>query len=366
MVSALSKEVAHALLKLGGALPLLEAQDKDLECLAVPIRLRSAIKQYQSSPDKYQVLAEDDVSSLSKLSAGIITWLDDSYPKGLREIVNPPVLLCAKGCLEYLNTPQLAVVGSRKASPGGLESAFELACQLAASGLTINSGLAHGIDAAAHRGALSVPGGSTVAVLGTGIDLVYPRNHVELRNQIGQQGLVLSEFPPGMPPRSSHFPRRNRIISGMSLGVLLIEAAERSGSLITARLAREQDREVFAVPGSINNPLNRGCHALIRSGAKLVETRQDVLEEISAQFKPASIPNDHDSTPTQPASSQEISAELRILLQAVGFEPTTSDLTIARTHLDAATVASGLAMLELKGLIKRTHAGYVRMERFGL
>ena len=363
MTSTLPLEAISLLKQLGDAHALLMAENATLKTLGAPQKLRAKISAYRNTPESFVKQAHQDEASARAAHSTIITWGDEIYPKALKEIVEPPTLIFAKGHLEHLNAPHLAIVGSRKATPQGVEIAFDLACQLAERGLHIISGMAYGVDAAAHKGAMHATQGSTTAVLGTGIDVVYPHSNTPLRDHIVEKGLLLSEFPARTPPKPENFPKRNRIISGMSVGVLLVEAATRSGSLITARLAREQNREVFAVPGSIYNPLNKGCHALIRSGAKLVETAEDVLEEISGQFKPHSISastHNHVKTGAKP----QLSAQLRILLEAVGYEPTSADLAIARARLDATTVATGLVTLELQGLIKATPFGYVRARHF--
>src|SRR4051812_45679933 len=215
----------------------------------------------------------------------ITTLADETYPRALLEITDPPPLLYAVGRIELLQRTSLAVVGSRNATAQGEENAERFAQSLSEAGLTIVSGLALGIDAAAHRGGLSASG-STIAVLGTGVDVVYPRRNSALAAQIAERGLLVSEFPLGTAPAAYNFPRRNRLISGLARGCLVVEAASASGSLITARAAADQGRDVFAIPGSIHSPLSRGCHALIKSGAKLVETAEDVLSEL-AGFRPS-------------------------------------------------------------------------------
>jgi len=222
---------------------------------------------------------EAELAWLSETGHHLVTWADTDYPPLLREIPAPPVVLYVIGDRQSLSHPQFAIVGSRNPTPMGRENAQAFAKTLAGAGLTITSGLALGIDGAAHRGALDA-GGKTIAVVGTGLDRVYPARHRDLAYAVVQQGALVSEFPLGTPPKSENFPVRNRIISGLSLGTLVVEAAVQSGSLITARLATEQGREVFAIPGSIHSPQARGCHALIRQGAKLVETAQDILEEL--------------------------------------------------------------------------------------
>ena len=219
---------------------------------------------------------ESEFDWLGQPAHHLLVWSDADYPPLLREIADPPLLLYVIGRREALASPQLAIVGSRNPSPMGRENAQAFAKSLAGAGLAITSGLALGVDGAAHRGALAA-GGHTIAVTGTGLDRVYPARHRELAHAIAARGALVSEFPLGTSPRPENFPRRNRLISGLSLGTLVVEAALQSGSLITARLAAEQGREVFAIPGSIHAPQARGCHALIRQGAKLVETAQDIV-----------------------------------------------------------------------------------------
>jgi DNA processing protein len=258
------------------------------------------LKKYLSgNPDALAALRDGpDLAALEPALAWLaepghhlVTFTDPDYPPLLRQIPDPPLALYVLGDRACLSTPQLAVVGSRNPTPGGRENARAFARALAEAGLTITSGLALGIDGEAHRGALEADG-RTIAVTGTGLDRVYPATHRALAHEIAARGALVSEFAIGSPPRAEHFPVRNRIISGLSLGTLVVEAAERSGSLISARLAGEQGREVFAIPGSIQSPLSRGCHRLIRQGAKLVETAQDILEELSALagFQAAAAP----------------------------------------------------------------------------
>jgi DNA processing protein len=283
------------------------------------------------------------------------------FPAQLEAIPDPPETLHLRGDPGVLAAPAIAIVGSRRPTPAGRATAFEFARQLAARGLVVTSGLAAGIDAAAHRGALAA-GGLTVAVCGTGLDRTYPEAHAALARDIAVRGALVSEFPPGTLPLPHHFPRRNRIISGLSLGVLVVEARYRSGSLITARLAAEQGREVFALPGSIHNPLARGCHRLIRDGARLVETVEEVVAGLQADLF-AALP----ATAAQPRGTEAISAgpldrESKILLNACGFEPVDVDTLVRRTGLAAASVASLLVMLELRGEVEPSAGGtYCRL-----
>lgn len=313
-----------------------------------------ALIQYLQAPDWKRV--ERDLEWLSAPRRSFISIRDPQYPALLREIAVPPPVLLVAGDPEALVCRQVAVVGSRNPTPVGEKTAFQLAAALASSGYAITSGLALGIDAASHRGALSV-GGRTVAVLGSGPDQIYPRSHHALMEEIvATGGAVISEFPLGVPPRAANFPRRNRIISGSSLGTLVVEAALRSGSLITARLAAEQGREVFAVPGSIHNPLSRGCHALIRQGAKLVETAADILEEFGecCGVMGAAAP---------PASMQcDLDGPSRELLKYVACEPTSVDTLVAASGFSAEQTTALLVRLELSGYVASAAGGcYCRL-----
>ncbi|HEY1392325.1 MAG TPA: DNA-processing protein DprA [Methylibium sp.] len=273
----------------------------------------------------------------------LLTLGDADYPAALLECADPPLLLYAIGRLETLRRPALAVVGSRNPTPQGLQNATAFAESLSRAGLAIVSGLALGIDGAAHEGALRAAG-STIAVVGTGLDRVYPKQHRELAHRIGERGLLLSEYPLGMPPLAPNFPKRNRIISGLARGTLVVEAALQSGSLITARLAAEMGREVFAIPGSIHAPQSRGCHALIEQGAKLVDSAQDVLEELRLEL--AAVP----IAPSVPAAA---GAAKDAVLDALGYDPVNLDALSARTGMDPAALSARLLELELEGQVAR-------------
>lgn len=292
----------------------------------------------------------------------ILTPDNPRYPALLGQIAAPPAVLYVIGNAGLLSDPQLAVVGSRHPTPGGAETARAFAAHLARSGLVITSGLALGIDAAAHEGALDA-GGATVAVIATGPDRVYPARHRELARRIVQAGALVSEFPVGTSARAEHFPQRNRLISGLSVGTLVVEAALGSGSLITARCAAEQGREVFAIPGSIHNPVARGCHRLIRQGAKLVETADDVLEELAALLRPAvfdAVPPGGVPEATQVPDDQGDPEHDR-LLDAMGFDPVTVDQLVVRTGLTVEAVSSMLLLMELRGQVASLSGGrYVR------
>lgn len=283
----------------------------------------------------------------------VITLADETYPRALLEIPDPPPLLYARGRVELLARPAIAVVGSRNATLQGEANAQTMAKALSEAGLTIVSGLALGIDAAAHRGGLGGPG-STIAVLGTGIDIVYPQRNAALAAQIAECGLLLSEFPLGTAPAGPNFPRRNRLISGLARGCLVVEAALASGSLITARSAADQGREVFAMPGSVHSPLAKGCHALIKSGAKLVESADDVLAELSG-FRATGYASTTREAPAAPEAG---------LLAHMGHDPVDVDALCSRAGLSADQVSSELLRLELAGRVAALPGGlYQRLEK---
>ncbi|MEO8278776.1 MAG: DNA-processing protein DprA [Ideonella sp.] len=274
----------------------------------------------------------------------LLTLGDPDYAQSLLQSADPPLLLYAQGRIELLNTPALAIVGSRRPTPMGRENARSFAADLGRNGLTIVSGLAHGIDGAAHEAALDAGAGS-IAVVGTGLDRVYPAAHKALARRLSTDGLLISEFPLGTEPLAGNFPSRNRIIAAMTRGTLVVEAALRSGSLITARLAVEAGRDVFAVPGSIRSLQSQGCHALIKQGAKLVETAQDILEELS-MGNPASA-----SGAVDPASNE--TPRGNALLDALGHDPVTLDALLARTGMSVEVLAAALLEFELAGQVAR-------------
>ena len=295
----------------------------------------------------------------------ILSLADPDYPASLLNTEDPPLMLYAMGhcaawepgALDALRC--VAIVGSRNPTPQGAINAREFGSALAQAGLTVVSGLALGVDGAAHQGALQGAGGgsiATVAVVGTGLDRVYPKSHLDLAKQIAAQGLLLSEYPLGTPPMAAHFPQRNRIISGLSLGTLVVEAALQSGSLITARLALEQGKDVFAIPGSIHSTQSRGCHALIKQGAKLVESAQDILEELGAPVLRAR-PSEVGSAPNGLAPDDGLTPEQTALLQALGFEPSSLDALQARTGRDTPHLQAELMGLELQGRVLRVPGG---------
>ena len=296
-----------------------------------------------------------DLAWLEQTNNSVITLNDGAYPVQLKEIADPPPLLFVRGNADILTLPQIAIVGSRNPSSLGRETAFNFAKTLSHHGLVITSGLALGIDAASHQGALKA-NGHTIAVAGTGLDRVYPARNKDLATQIVNTGAMISEFPPGTLAKANHFPRRNRIISGLCQGLLVVEAAKQSGSLITARMALEQNREVFAIPGSIHNPLARGCNALIREGAKLVETTRDILEEL-IQYN--HIDEKSFSIPEQ----STLDLEQQTLLNLVMFSPTSIDNLVENAGLTVEVISSMLLVLELQGYIEATPGGcYTRIK----
>lgn len=286
----------------------------------------------------------------------ILSCADVHYPPLLLEVNSPPLLLFAAGQIGELSRPMIAMVGSRNPTASGLENARGFAQEIAAKNIPVVSGLALGVDSACHQGALLT--GSTVAVLGTGIDVVYPKRNVELAGKICERGVIVSEFMLGTPPLARHFPQRNRIISGMSLGVLVVEAARQSGSLITARLALDANREVFAIPGSIHNPLSKGCHQLIREGATLVESVADIFEHTGVAIRGMSA--ERPATDFPSADMGSLSQDARLVFAAVGFEPTPIDVITERSGLNVSLVNSLLIELTLEGHVSSVVGGYQR------
>lgn len=303
---------------------------------------------------------EQDLIWANNPNCHIVTLDNPLYPNGLREITAPPLVLYLKGQIETLNTPQIAIVGTRNPSWSGRETAFQFAYELAKYHFTITSGLAYGIDSYGHQGALKA-NGQTIAVLGSGINIIYPKKHLGLAEQIVNQGAIISEFPPETPPLAKHFPQRNRIISGLCHGVLVVEAHLNSGSLITARMANEQGREVFAVPGSIHNSFTKGCHHLIQTGAKLVMTIEDIMQELN----PSVRPQNHLATTIKPNESQQKTAAIFSAAQikvwnCIEFDPASIDLITLRSGLTIDEVSSILLFFEIQGLIVSTPTGYSR------
>lgn len=309
-----------------------------------------------------------DAAWLATPGNRLLGWDDADYPALLRRIPSPPPVLFVAGDANLLWNPQIAVVGSRNATAGGIDHARDFTRALIVAGLTITSGMAEGVDASAHAAALDAEA-PTIAVVGTGADVVYPRRHEKLAARIRKYGAIVSEFLPGTAARPEHFPRRNRIIAGLSLGVLVIEAAERSGALITARLAGEAGREVFAVPGSIHNPLARGCHRLIRQGAGLVENAREVVDglaplaaELANALRARLREADSAAEPGDPGriGTSATDPDHRRVLEALGHDPVPIDLLAQRTGLTVAQLSSMLLLMELQGQVVAQHGRYAR------
>ena len=336
-----------------GALAAIIATSPDLELLERPdvallahLGLTTSAIGWLGAPD--QTRLDADLRWLETADCALLPATSPAYPDLLRQSPDAPAVLWVRGNLRALAEPQLAMVGSRNPSAGGRATAREFAARFARLGLCITSGLALGIDAACHEGALDAEG-FTVAVLGHGLDDLYPREHQHLAGRIAASGALVSEFPPGTPPLHHHFPRRNRIIAGLSHGTLVVEAAQESGSLITARLAGNAGREVFAIPGSIHNPLARGCHELIRQGAKLVERIEDVLAELKISLCHQLLAPSPTAPPETPGKAPALDKAYKILLDALAFEPASVDSLIERTGMNSESIASMLLILELDG-----------------
>ncbi len=356
---------------------LLTAPGSVLIELGLPPSTRDMIVAWQSGDQTHEGLAETAVilARCQQQRIQLLAWGSEGYPGALQAIPDAPKLLYVRGDPALLQQPQVAIVGSRSATPGGLDHARRFAAALGENGYCITSGLAMGIDGAAHQGALEV-GRPTLAVIGTGVDVVYPRQHQALTADVVATGALVSELPPGTPPRAAHFPRRNRIISGLCQGILVVEASPRSGSLITARLALEQGREVFAIPGSIHNPLARGCHQLIRQGAVLVESIDDIIGELHAW----SVRSPESSSPglpirqpprfRQPTAAPEpaparplpdhLAAREIAVIGSLGYDPRSTDELCAATGLAADELMQSLLMLEMDGLIETAPGGFQR------
>ncbi len=323
-----------------------------------------ALMEYRELGEQSRVMQQvrRDLQWLCEHKIQTLDIHSEYYPQMLREIRRAPPILYVWGDPSVLTLPQVAVVGSRSPTPGGRDNAQQFARELAASGVVVTSGLALGVDVAAHQGALYGKG-KTIAVLGTGIDQIYPQRHMQIAQEIvASGGAVITEFPLGCQPMPANFPQRNRIISGLSFGVLVVEAAVRSGSLITARYAIQQDREVFAIPGSIHNPLSKGCHALIKDGAKLVETAQDVVDEIQGFLSLKWQELDQDPVQIALKVAEELvdSEHEDAILAHIGYDPVTLDVLMQRTGLGAGELMAALLTMEVKGLVGNMGSGYAR------
>jgi len=352
-----AERLRQALLNLPDAARLVSASPREMEQLGLPENARKYLAAACSSRPPEAGLIDAD---LAWLAAGadrrLVPLNSPDYPPLLAQTSGAPLALYVRGALGALQLPQLAIVGSRNPTASGRETAFAFARHLAGCGLAITSGLAEGIDAAAHRGALAA-NVATIAVCGTGLGEVYPAQHAELAEQIAARGALVSEFPPDTPARRENFPQRNRIISALALGTLVVEAARQSGSLITARFAAEQGREVFAIPGSIHSPLSRGCHRLIRDGAKLVETADDVLAELGMVLQAARGDTQQEHAGAARAAVPALDKEYEILLDALGFDPTGIDALVERSGLKPEAIASMLLILELRGEVETRPGG---------
>ncbi|MGZ8211698.1 MAG: DNA-processing protein DprA [Burkholderiales bacterium] len=329
------------LIAFGGPQEILAASRGELAAVVHERAVRAAL-----SPPPLELLARV-AEWLAEPGNHVVTLGDGDYPQSLLDAPDPPLLLYAKGRLELLNAPAFAIVGSRSATQQGMAHAETFGRALSDAGLTIVSGLALGIDAAAHRGGLA-GASSSIAVVGTGLDIVYPARNRDLAHELARSGCIISEFALGTAPLASNFPRRNRIISGLARGCLVVEAALSSGSLITARLANEQGKDVFAMPGSIHSPLTKGCHSLIREGAKLVETARDILEELA-------LPG------AAPAAAREETSDG--ILAQLGYEPCDFDTLAARTGVGADTLAALLTQWEIEGLVEALPGGRYQRTR---
>ncbi len=338
----------HTLLDhFGSAEAVLNASNSELSGLSLKNDTISALN-HQEKPN-----ITADLDWASEPEHQIITFADERYPAQLKDLTDAPPVLYVRGDPDYLLQPQLAMVGSRNPSAAGRNTAREFASHLSGAGITITSGLATGIDGASHEGALQGLAG-TVAVVAHGLDIVYPAQHQQLAQAISKNGAVVSEMPVGTEPQRGMFPRRNRLISALSLGTLVVEAAVKSGSLITARLALELNREVFAIPGSIHNPMARGCHQLIRQGAKLVESVDDILEDLrfrAPQITPYPLKTHQDTPDKLKDRHNTLDPDHQKLLKCLAYEPASIDELVIRSKFSAAEVASMLLILELEGII---------------
>jgi len=346
LVSGVGPRIRKLLLeRFGSAEAVLTAAPSELR--SVPGVGQKLSMKIAAARDEIDVNAEIDLCRENDIA--ILTESDDDYPRLLHEIPDPPGVLFVKGTLLPQDAIGIAIVGTRHASPYGKQQGERLATMLSHAGLTIVSGLARGIDGCSHRGALSA-GGRTIAVLGSGLLNIYPSEHKELADQVAQNGALISEAPSYSQPLAGAFPQRNRIITGMTLGVIVVEAAERSGALISARHAMEQGREVFAVPGRVDSRTARGCHRLIRDGAKLVETADDVLEELGPLVE--ATPREDGQVVRHPAELILNDLEKKVL-SAVDSDPTSIDQIVADSGLPVARVLSTVSVLEMRRLIRR-------------
>jgi len=337
----------------GSAHSIVEASAQELAAFG----LRQNTISELHNPDLESI--QQDIDWSSEADHHIIAFTDKRYPERLKDISDPPIVLYIWGDPDYLDRPQLAMVGSRTPTASGEKTAFDFASHLSQAGITITSGLASGIDGACHKGALKGIAG-TIALVAHGLDIIYPAAHRELAQAISNNGAIVSEVPIGTEPHRGLFPRRNRIISGLSLGTLVVEAALKSGSLITARLALEHGREIFAIPGSIHNPLARGCHQLIRQGAKLVETADDIIEELLPHLSMGEIRQPEDKLTAEPA--QRLDPDHQKLLKCLAYDPISVDALVNHSGFSASEVASMLLIMELEGMVVCQKGLYTRVQ----
>lgn len=332
-----------------------------LKALGLAAETIDALEAWRRQDSAHPVVASADGIYRNCLRTGtaIVTMADADYPEPLRHIHDGPLVLYVRGDRSLLGREQIGIVGSRNATRAGLEHARSFAAALGQKGLLVTSGLALGVDGAAHAGALDA-GFPTVAVIGNGVDKPYPYRHRTLSERIAGEGVIVSEYPPGTSAKAGHFPRRNRIISGLSRGILVVEAGLKSGSLITACLALEQGREVFAIPGSVHNPLARGCHHLIRQGAKLVETVDDICEELGGWWTGQNEGDPSSVVMKRPAIEGLDSREIAVL-EALGYDPQSTDDLCSVTGLPADQLMQSLLLLELKGLVDSAPGGFQRI-----
>ncbi|MCU7959776.1 MAG: DNA-processing protein DprA [gamma proteobacterium symbiont of Bathyaustriella thionipta] len=336
------------------------ASDTQLQKSGLKVKQISALRSAPAQP------LASDLDWLAQPCNHLITLNHPYYPPLLKQSSDPPAALFAHGDISLLQMPQLAIVGARNPTPAGRQTGKDFARFLSQAGLVITSGMAWGIDAAAHQGALQASG-KTIAVVGTGLDRVYPADHRQLAHDISQAGLIISEFPLGVSAKPGHFPKRNRIIAGLAAGTLVVEAAIKSGSLITARLAAEEGRSVFALPGSIHNPLSRGCHLLIKQGAQLVETAEDIIQDMAVLlgFQADNFTQEKSSQQAD-NSNTEMDADYEQLLDAMGYDPVSADQLIQRCQFPAGEVSSMLLLLELDGHVSSVVGGlYQRVKKPG-
>lgn len=353
LTPGIGPKTAQKLLSVFGAPALIFTQGYAVLNQIVSSRQTQALL---TTPDHFDQACQKLQTWLEQATNHHILPLDHpQYPKKLLETADPPLMLYAIGRLDLFEHPALAIVGSRRPTPQGQETAIDFARTLSKQNICIISGLATGIDGAAQQAALD-GNGSTIAILGTGIDRVYPAAHHDLAHDIAQQGLLLTEYPLGTPPTAQNFPKRNRIIAGLSLGTLVVEATRQSGSLITAKIAAEIGRDVFAIPGSIHSPQSKGCHWLIQQGAKLVQSAQDIMSELRLPIYSTSVTHSP-KTPTkntkENSQTEQITTITNSILEAIGQGPTSFDAIKARTGFDTATIQAELLLLELNQLIAR-------------